>query len=32
MFDPAADTPSLLLPGDRVRFEAIDEREYRALG
>ena len=30
MFDPAADTPSLLSPGDRVRFEAIDEREYRA--
>ena len=32
LFDPEADTPSLLLPGDRVRFEVIDEREYRALG
>ena len=31
MFDPAAETPSLLSPGDRVCFEAIDEREYRAL-
>jgi inhibitor of KinA len=31
MFDPAADAPSLLSPGDRVRFEAIDERAYRAL-
>jgi KipI family sensor histidine kinase inhibitor len=31
MFDPAADTPSLLSPGDRVCFEAIDQREYRAL-
>ncbi|HET7332193.1 5-oxoprolinase subunit PxpB [Dyella sp.] len=31
MFDPTAAAPSLLSPGDRVRFEAIDEREYRAL-
>ncbi|RUL77639.1 5-oxoprolinase subunit PxpB [Dyella choica] len=28
LFDPAADAPSLLCPGDRVRFQAIDEHEY----
>lgn len=31
LFDLAADSPSLFQPGDRVRFRAIDEGEYRRL-
>ena len=31
LFDVAAASPSLLQPGDHVRFRAIDEREYRRL-
>ncbi|GLQ91087.1 allophanate hydrolase [Dyella acidisoli] len=31
LFDPTADAPSLLQPGDRVRFQVIDEHEYRRL-
>ncbi|WP_333680211.1 5-oxoprolinase subunit PxpB [Dyella sp.] len=29
LFDVAAEQPSLVQPGDYVRFQAIDEREYR---
>jgi KipI family sensor histidine kinase inhibitor len=28
LFDPARASPSLLAPGDRVRFVAIDAREF----
>lgn len=28
LFDVTAEAPSLFQPGDRVRFQAIDEREY----
>lgn len=31
LFDPAADPPSRLLPGDRVRFVAIDDAAFDAL-
>jgi KipI family sensor histidine kinase inhibitor len=31
LFDIAASTPSLLAPGDRVRFQAIDEDRFRDL-
>lgn len=31
LFDVGADTPSLLLAGDRVRFQAIDEEHFRRL-
>lgn len=31
LFDPAADPPSRLLPGDRVRFVAIDAAAFDAL-
>ncbi|HEY5633321.1 MAG TPA: 5-oxoprolinase subunit PxpB [Burkholderiaceae bacterium] len=31
LFRPDADPPSLLRPGDRVRFVAISEADYRAL-
>lgn len=31
LFDLAAASPSLLQPGDHVRFRAIDEREYERL-
>jgi KipI family sensor histidine kinase inhibitor len=31
LFDVAAESPSLFQPGDRVRFRAIDEREYQRL-
>lgn len=31
LFDPAADPPSRLLPGDRVRFVAIDDDAFDAL-
>ncbi|MFK2891920.1 5-oxoprolinase subunit PxpB [Dyella flagellata] len=31
LFDPAAATPSLLQPGDAVRFQAIDEHAYQRL-
>lgn len=31
LFDLAGDPPSLLQPGDRVRFRAMDEHEYRRL-
>lgn len=31
LFDPAGNPPSLLQPGDRVRFRAMDEHEYRHL-
>jgi KipI family sensor histidine kinase inhibitor len=31
LFDPAADPPSRLLPGDRVRFVAIDDVAFDAL-
>jgi len=31
LFDVTADSPSLLQPGDGVRFRAIDEGEYRRL-
>ncbi|WP_109126296.1 5-oxoprolinase subunit PxpB [Dyella sp. C11] len=31
LFDLSAAVPSLLQPGDRVRFRAIDEREYTRL-
>lgn len=31
LFDPAAEPPSRLLPGDRVRFIAIDEAAFAAL-
>lgn len=31
LFDVAADSPSLLQPGDGVHFKAIDEGEYRRL-
>jgi KipI family sensor histidine kinase inhibitor len=31
MFDPERDPPCLLAPGDRVRFRAIDDVEFRAL-
>jgi KipI family sensor histidine kinase inhibitor len=31
LFDPQADTPSLLAPGDRVRFRAVDPAGYRRL-
>lgn len=31
LFDPQAASPSLLQPGDRVRFRAIDQREYDRL-
>lgn len=32
LFDPALDGYSLLRPGDRVRFDAIDHAEFRRLG
>lgn len=32
LFDAVADTPSLLQPGDRVRFQAIDECEFHKPG
>lgn len=31
LFDVSADAPSLLLAGDRVRFQAIDEKRFRQL-
>jgi len=31
LFDITADTPSLFAPGDRVRFQAIDEDRFRDL-
>jgi allophanate hydrolase subunit 1 len=31
LFDITADTPSLFAPGDRVRFQAIDEDQFRDL-
>ncbi len=31
LFDPARESPSLLLPGDRVRFRAIGEDEFGQL-
>nr|WP_199048423.1 5-oxoprolinase subunit PxpB [Dyella sp. ASV24] len=31
LFDLEASAPSLCQPGDRIRFQAIDEREYRRL-
>ncbi|HEY3521980.1 MAG TPA: 5-oxoprolinase subunit PxpB [Rhodanobacteraceae bacterium] len=31
LFDPGCDPPSLLAPGDRVRFRAIDTDEFAAL-
>lgn len=31
LFDAARETPSLLLPGDRVRFRAIDAHEFARL-
>lgn len=31
LFDPAASPPSLLAPGDRVRFVPVDEGEFRRL-
>lgn len=31
LFDPAREVPSLLLPGDRVRFRAIDATEFARL-
>jgi KipI family sensor histidine kinase inhibitor len=31
LFNLTSDAPSLLLPGDRVRFLAVDEHEYRRL-
>jgi allophanate hydrolase subunit 1 len=31
LFDATADRPSLLSPGDRVRFQAIDESTFRQL-
>ncbi len=31
LFDPARTSPSLLAPGDRVRFVAIDEARFKAL-
>lgn len=31
LFDVTAESPSLLQPGDHVRFRAIDEREYQRL-
>ncbi|OOG56805.1 5-oxoprolinase subunit PxpB [Rhodanobacter sp. C03] len=31
LFDITANTPSLFTPGDRVRFEAIDEDQFRDL-
>jgi KipI family sensor histidine kinase inhibitor len=31
LFDVTAEAPSLFQPGDRVRFQAIDEREYQRL-
>lgn len=32
LFDPAAHPPTLLAPGDRVRFVPIDRARYEALG
>jgi KipI family sensor histidine kinase inhibitor len=32
LFDPTRASPSLLAPGDRVRFVAIDAREFARLG
>ena len=31
LFDPAADPPSRLRPGDRLRFEPIDAARYREM-
>jgi len=31
LFDPGGEPPSVLQPGDRVRFIAIDAAEYAAL-
>ena len=32
LYDPKADEPILLRPGDRVRFRPIDRREYDEIG
>jgi inhibitor of KinA len=31
LFDPAKNPPSLLHPGDRVRFRAITRQEFAAI-
>ncbi len=31
LFDPGSDRPFLLAPGDTVRFEPVDENEFRAM-
>ena len=31
LYDPASPDPILLRPGDRVRFRAIDRREFDAI-
>ncbi len=31
LFDPQKDPPTLLRPGDRVRFRAIKREEFEAL-
>jgi KipI family sensor histidine kinase inhibitor len=31
LFDPASTQPALLAPGDKVRFEAVDAREFAAI-